>query len=267
MDKFISSDLGGLDFFSDDLRFEQNSYRLAIEDMIKSLEFSTPYAFVVYGCRFTDSGLNWDVEEGAVVFNGEIFHFPATTIAKDDTKKFYLTPLVAWDAAGFKDFEDGPQFNTYQTRRTRIEALATPPIQPYVEMVDFNSIIIDDYQRYHHLVGTAPWQTLPVSSYYSPYLPGTNPLRFKRRGNTVEIIGQIARNPGLSVSGIQAVATLPNAYHPLSSVYLPVTSSTGGVGWVDIQISGDIRVRGDINPITIGTLPGGLHINGIYTIP
>lgn len=124
MDKFITTDLGGLPLKLNDLRFQDQAYRLALNDILKSIIGDD--SAVIYGCVITPSGSNtYSVDEGAIYFQNELWHVYQHTFAWQVGEIPQWHFITEFDAEGSKTFYNGQQFQTYQ-RRYAVVSVSTP---------------------------------------------------------------------------------------------------------------------------------------------
>lgn len=117
MNKLLTNITGGFPFTLDDLRFLDDANRLAVADIIKTIAGDGPV--ILYGCGITDAGVNVSVAEGAILWQGEIWHvFPHSYIAPSPMPDAPQWNFVAVDdAAGSKVFENGVTHQVYQVRK------------------------------------------------------------------------------------------------------------------------------------------------------
>ena len=102
MNKLINDFNRGFSLKNDDLRFVDSAVRLALSDLAKAVLGVS--ARVMWGCEVSEHGAYIAITEGAIFYNGEIWHVYAHNVA-------VATPLavpVYWafvgefDASGVK---------------------------------------------------------------------------------------------------------------------------------------------------------------------
>jgi hypothetical protein len=104
MNKFISSDLGGLDYKLNDIRWDNDAFREALVNVL--LAFGNN--FILTGCVVTGN----NVSAGYVLLDGELLKVDAHTKLGD-----YFQKSITYDPAGLKTFNDKTSHNTYQKNR------------------------------------------------------------------------------------------------------------------------------------------------------
>ena len=152
MNKLINDFNRGFSLKNDDLRFVDSAVRLALSDLAKAVLGVS--ARVMWGCEVSEHGAYIAITEGAIFYNGEIWHVYAHNVA-------VATPLavpVYWafvgefDASGVKLDKDLVSHNTYQIRKA-IASLVTDPAG---------------------VIGFLPWsEVIPVDN--SDVIPPTGP--------------------------------------------------------------------------------------------
>lgn len=126
MDKLINDFNRGFNLKNNDLRFVEAAVRLTISDIINFIKPNAP--FRLWGCAVTEHGSYISVSEGAIYWEGEVWHVFAHNLA-------VATPLVApvywvfvteYDPAGVKLDKDLVSHDTYQVRKAK-SSLTTNP--------------------------------------------------------------------------------------------------------------------------------------------
>lgn len=261
MNRLLTNINGGFPYRLDDIRWEQDAYRLAFADLCKSIGLN----FILYGCEVTDGGTTWNVSEGAVVLNGEICHFTAGNITKHPVlKDIYLKLAISYDPSGTKTFLDTTSNDTYQIRKATLVNVITFG-DNVVKIVD-NDIIMDEPFSFNSLVGSKSWITLAPSAYQSGYTQAPIKFQYKMRGNMIEFRGSFVKTSGSgSFITNMHVATLPPGYRPQASIYIAIESPnpTDRISMVEIQSNGEIHLRGDLGAIAISTTSGP-YISGSF---
>ena len=72
--KFITTDLGGLPFELDDLRFLEQAEADSVEGILSGFNspVSIPNSYILSGATVTDAGATLDVVAGWIAYNGEV---------------------------------------------------------------------------------------------------------------------------------------------------------------------------------------------------
>jgi len=144
MNKFITTDVGGLPIVLDDFRFIDDSVRNAFFGLAGAFGNTTQDGYRLQGASLTPNAGNFDVEAGYIVFNGEIFQVNAATVPPASVGQRLIWSInTAYDSAGSKTFDSGATFDTYQLRTAHVisalvtpaslEALDTPTIHDKIE--------------------------------------------------------------------------------------------------------------------------------------
>lgn len=176
MNKLLTNITGGFPFTLDDLRFQDDANRLAIADAIKTIAGDGPV--VLHGCDLTVAGVTVSVSEGAIFWQGEIWHVsPHNYAAPDPMPEAPLWNFVtANDAAGSKVFEDGLTHQVYQVRKT---------VGSYLPLEGaLGSISVDSVPRLSDVGNSIANITMVTAA----ELPGrTNQSRSLKRGSVIGI--------------------------------------------------------------------------------
>ena len=128
MNKFITTDVGGLPIVLDDFRFIDDSVRNAFAGFSGAFGNTTQDGYRLQGASLTPNAGNFDVAAGYIVFGGEIFQVNAATISAPLAGQRHIWAInTAFDSAGSKTFDSGATFDTYQLRTAHaVSALVTP---------------------------------------------------------------------------------------------------------------------------------------------
>lgn len=105
MDQLISSGGGGFPYKLDDIRFTDDSYRDAFNNLL--LAWGTD--FIVSGCDV----ISYNVSAGYIMLNGELLKVDSHTIQGAG----FFQKQTTYDPNGLKDFKNGNVNNTYQKNR------------------------------------------------------------------------------------------------------------------------------------------------------
>lgn len=205
MNKLLTNITGGFPFTLDDLRFQDDATRLAIADSIKTIAGDGPV--ILYGCGLTIAGTTVSVSEGAILWQGEIWHvFPHNYAVPNPMPEApHWNFITANDAAGSKVFEDGQTHQVYQVRKA---------VGSYLPLEGaLGSVYIDSAPRLNE-VGNST-ENLAMAA--AAELPGrTNQSRSIKRGAVIGI------DAGLSLlmlgNTFIHVATVAAAHRPVESI-------------------------------------------------
>jgi len=105
MNKYLTNFFGGEPFKLDDIRFNDDSYRDAFNNLL--LAWGTD--FIVSGCDVA----SYIVSAGYIMLNGELLKVDSHTIQGAG----FFQKQVTYDSNGLKDFKNGNVNNTYQKNR------------------------------------------------------------------------------------------------------------------------------------------------------
>jgi len=159
MNKFITTDPGGLPLQSDDLRFIDDSNRNALAGLGAALPgaVSVNDSYILQGVEVTVVGPNLDVSAGYVYYNGEVIQVDAHTVADGGIAVEHFFKLVtSFDPAGLKTFQDLSSNNTYQLRRVELTN-ANIDAYPGVGLAfDFNRVDLEA-RSFKGLLGFNSW--------------------------------------------------------------------------------------------------------------
>lgn len=268
MNKLITTNNGGFPWVLDDIRWEQDAYREAIEDIAKGIQNSATADCVLWGGVITDNTTTFDITEGACIINGEIYHFEAQTgLTKQAAKYLILEPSTGtYDAAGLKTFQDTTTNDTYEIRIAvaKISALGAN----YILLSTAGAAAIPtkpDYFLANYLSGSAAiWVSLGDTAIDSTgtYDTGgniqaaTEPFKYRKVGNRVEMKGGFSHSAGVSPVITTLLGTLPSGYRPATKV-LVNCYAYGSDSWcpVEINTSGQIYLRADLANTMMGSAP------------
>ena len=137
MNKFITTDNGGLPLQLDDLRFIDDSVRNALKGILSAYGIDPADSFILSGCAVTSGfgGVVWDVAAGYISLDGEVLEVTAHSITKTllPGEKHVWRILTTNDPAGLKTFQSTVSYNTYQIRQA--EVVAAVPGGAYMPML------------------------------------------------------------------------------------------------------------------------------------
>lgn len=138
MNKFITSDNGGLPIHLDDLRFIDDSVRNVLKGIMSAYGIAADESFILSGAGSTLNGGNFDIAAGYISLDGEILeveaHSITTTLAPGEAHVWKLK--TANDPAGLKTFESTASFDTYEVRQAEVEV--ETPVGVFMPMLADN---------------------------------------------------------------------------------------------------------------------------------
>lgn len=120
MNKFKTTDTGGLDLKLNDFRFISRG----IDDAFKGiLSAFTPTAttYILSGCTYTLVSGTMTMSEGYVAIDGEVCYVPAHSISFTTSANLYWDVEISYDSEGFKQFENFDWHDTYEVRVAKIK--------------------------------------------------------------------------------------------------------------------------------------------------
>lgn len=286
MNKLITTDTGGFPYVLDDIRWEQSAYREALNDIVKGIVDSGTVDFILWGCNITDNTTYFDVSEGAIVFDGEIYHLAATTnLTKVNLQYLIFKPSTGtYDSNGLKTFQDAATHDTYEKRFATATISAIPGSGSYIiASTDGTAAIpLKNDRTFGNEVGSPTEITLGATtidscgSYYATnnITAANNPVKFWKQGSSVFIKGGFSQNPATSVTSRYKVGSLPGGYRPAANVMMNgYAANNSGKEWCifEIESGGDIYLRGDLFNTIHGTgatfnTVTGIEINGSFCL-
>ncbi len=178
--------------------------------------------------------------QGAFLYNGEIYTLLAGTAPKTGPQTFVFTNTVTNGSPDPIHFEDDTQKNVHNVRQFQIIGGTSggSGVTNYVS--DYNGATVKPFKGQWITVGAlgAPAFQNSWTNFGVPY----QVLQFKKSGNRIYIRGLIIGGASNAV-----IFNLPNGYRPLSDrVFCSVApdNTTLYTGWGQILISGDVKVYG-----------------------
>jgi hypothetical protein len=198
MNKFETNFNGGFPLALDDFRFIDDSVRLAISDICRSLGVSD--SVILYGCQLQLQGNYTSVSEGAIYHNGEIWHvFPHNFSTPAGVTTTYWNFMEQNDAAGSKTFFDGLERQVYKIRKAICSVQADPE--------SITSLQGDSVIRLSDLSESIADLTLGAN-----IIPANNAYRqiVLKRGRTARLELSVKAN----ISENTVLATIPVGYRP-----------------------------------------------------
>jgi hypothetical protein len=145
MNKLITTNNGGMPLELDDLRWTDEAYREGFKGLATMFGgLAVTDGYILSGLGVTNTGSNYSIAEGYVVFNGEIWYIPAKTLAYITTSyKYVIVEDVVFDATGNETFEDGSVNDTYQIRRAKFSQVGI--LDSGFDYLDGSGNIIGEY--------------------------------------------------------------------------------------------------------------------------
>lgn len=118
MNKLINTWNRGFSLKNDDIRFVDESVRLAFNDTMRTLN-QKGNCVILWGCEVSFVGFTATVLEGAIYWSGEIFHvFPHSYTSTDPYgESNYWNFIAEWDSSGAKTDKDLLSHQAYQIRK------------------------------------------------------------------------------------------------------------------------------------------------------
>ncbi len=127
MNKLKTTEYGGMPFNSDDIRFLDDSYRLAISDLAACIGGAREdNVIIISGVNISQrTGQIYDVSAGAVIYKGVVYHVYPHSINWDGSSTLKLWFIQNYDPSGNKTFYLGNQVQTYE--RNYVVVAVAPP--------------------------------------------------------------------------------------------------------------------------------------------
>jgi hypothetical protein len=122
MNRLKTDNIGGVSFEWDDWRFEQNGVREAFLGLVSAWGIDPADSFIISGAQATLNGLNYDISEGFISLNGEIFKVDAhSVVAALGAGAFhFFEEVVTFDPAGLEPTKNAGTVDTYEIRRAQV---------------------------------------------------------------------------------------------------------------------------------------------------
>ena len=117
MNKLLTEFTGGFPFLLNDLRFTDDAVRLAIKDIVNAICGEGPV--ILAGCQFTQQPTYISVEEGAIFWQGEIWHvYPHNFTAPNPVlEPPYWSFVTGNGPEGSRTFENAETNQVHQIRK------------------------------------------------------------------------------------------------------------------------------------------------------
>jgi hypothetical protein len=201
MNKLITDYNRGFSLKSNDLRWIDDSVRLAMADLCKGLGISGPV--ILWGCNVTYSGTVATVTEGAIFFQEEVWHVSAHTFTvTDPVGSPVWCFIISYHPDGAKLDKDLAPHQTYQIRSCRGAQVGIP--YP-AETISFAEV-----PRVENNYITAP---LPLAGGVTG-IGGESTVIKSGRLAMIEV--GVSVNVSAATSTL--IATIPEGYRPLRTI-------------------------------------------------
>lgn len=233
MNKLLTNINGGFPFVLDDIRFNDVAYRDAFKGILEAFNIPSNGRYIISGCEITQTGTpvptHWQISAGYIFYDGEIYPVDAHSIQIQlgQGMDYYWQPVISYDAAGLKTFEDGLQHDTYEVRKAKV-FYGTPPANympmaapRLIDMIaDYSANHLVDYLEDVNLVGQSGQ---PSFNYGWTNYQGQEPVGFyKDLQNNIVLQGRAKRSFGQNY-----IFTLPSGYRPAKNRWF----ITNGEDW------------------------------------
>jgi hypothetical protein len=216
MNKLLTDFTGGFPFLLNDLRFMDDAIRLAIKDIVTSVCGDGPV--ILTGCQVTQQQTYVSVSEGAIFYQGEIWHvYPHNFAAPNPLIDMPVWAFITANGPeGSRTFENAESHQVHQIRKAVGSYL---PIEGAV-----NNLFWDEVPRFSDVNNSTYNLTLVASA----DLPGrSSPSRSIRSGRIVSI------DAGLSFpvlgSTFYHAATIQSQEHYPGEIIEGITPATDNV--------------------------------------
>ncbi len=220
MDKLLTNFQGGFPFTLDDIRYNDEAYRYAFNNIIKAFAPSGEN-FIISGCDITASGNQLHTTEGLIYLEGEIIRVDEQAITISGWGTPYFTKATSFDPAGNKVFYDGSTHQTYRKDRGVLH-WGTPQAGTPIVRALLNTGEKNDWM---HRIG----RLLEPDWIYPQLLQGftndpDNPVRYRKN-----LLGQLEIMGQFEWDGItdDPVFILPAGYRPEKPMQVLHTSNYG----------------------------------------
>lgn len=176
MNKLLTEFTGGFPFLLNDLRFIDDAVKLAIADLTTAVAGSEPV--IIYGCQTQQQANFVSVSEGAIFWQGEIWHvYPHNFTAPNPmTEAPYWNFVTENGPEGSRTFENA---ETHQVHQIRKAVASVSPVAGALGSLAFDDVV--SYAQINNSVHN-------LSLVSALELPGrTNPSRSIKDRSTVSI--------------------------------------------------------------------------------
>ncbi len=205
MNKLLTNITGGFPFTLDDLRFQDDSVRLAIADICLAIAQQTPV--VAFGCALTVHSGYVAVSEGAIIYNSEVFHvFPHNIAYSGAISQYYWNIVAVSDPAGSKTFENGETHQVYEVRKA-VGSINAPLVDAIASFLMSDAPELSSPLRNNIIIA-------PASGFTKAPLTWQNVAMLDK--------GKVSLEIGISAvvgfGGNTVIATLPVGYRPKQAI-------------------------------------------------
>jgi hypothetical protein len=270
MNKFITTDLGGLPFTLDDIRFQQDATRDALAGLLSTWGINPNGVYILSGCDILDLGSALSVSEGYIAIDGEVLKVEShVAIKATGLNVNYFEVVVSNDPNGLKTFDSGGSFDTYEVREAKV---GFNTFLPFGRVEWDQTPVLKDIIKDYTLDNSGAWTEISspyITSNDSSVGTGTEEtlwgssstsFKYKKIGKTVFVefrykalsIKDYATNPAFSI-----VTLIPEEMKPKDIVQVGgiisvcVAVNVGGVPTSDL-------LAGNIEAVILPTsFPGG----------
>lgn len=223
MNKFQSTDTGGLPLRGNDFTFMQLAFAGALKGILSAYNSSL---FIVSGCVRTVSGGTVTIASGYVSISGEVYYVPGTTYAEPVVgESEYWEIYTQYDSAGTKLFENGVTHQTYRMDLARVvKGTTVPPGMTYVSTTTLQALTraflpLDSWKVYKTVV-------VPPSG----ISPGTYQLFcYRDLDGFVHLKGTMYFEDIGDGAVNYTIATLPVGYRPATDTEFTICSIKNNV--------------------------------------
>ncbi len=259
MNKIETTEIGGFPFVLDDIRFMQDSWRLAFLDISKALfnqheTSQIPFnALILWGGEVTEHSTYVEISEGALYYDGEIYHiYPHSTPTTGGITSVLLYMIEENDPVGTKMFLNGNTYDTYKVRKAVLSESSIPGA--------IQSTFVPLLNRIPTIFDIAPQEEPHVFSHTLSSLENER-IKLNRQFNrcqfSIHTIGLSAAVLTTFGSTPTVIASIPEKYRPVESVIAH--------GYCKYNSSGDAKILEQSFVFTLS--PNGDLISQMLVIP
>lgn len=199
---------GGMPLNSNDLRFSQEAFTLAISDILKNM-LGNQLAVILHGCELNPTATGYSISEGAIFYNNEVWHVFAHSISAPNplpVEPFWIF-TNAPGPEGSKTFLNGEVHNVHEVRTARLALNASLDYQ--VASIPASLVIRSEH------IHSESIQLAPITSSGVQELPGRVKLSsVSRYRNLIEVA--IGYSCSVYNNSPLHIATLPSGFRPLN---------------------------------------------------
>jgi len=228
--------LGGWDFYHGDLQFIQQAFREALEGLAEPVGDC-----ILSGCQLSQGGLGWEVTEGFISWNGEVYFVPAavaTVIGSPISDDVYIRFERTYDNAGQRQLDaSGANVDLYAVWQGR-------PI--HSDNTVLNGVLLTSLQRYEDKLLD---KLLPLVRDRKEQLTGLVGLNgwdvsFLRIYRFPDGLGMITGNANGTNATANTVVSLPVGWRPVHLVRgaaYPISISSTTFKRFELNQSGNLN--------------------------